>query len=112
MFFSAQTVGFYNSAIHGDNMPADVVEITAEEHAVMLAGQSSGKVIAADADGRPVLQDPPAPTPEQIQQRVNAEARAYLAETDWYVIRLQETGEPVPDDILSERAAVRARVVE
>lgn len=54
----------------------------------------------------------PASTPEQLQQQANAEARAYLASTDWYVIRLQETGEPVPEDILAERAAARARVIE
>ena len=54
----------------------------------------------------------PAPTPEQLQQQANAEARAYLAETDWYVIRLQETDEPVPAEILAERSAARARVIE
>lgn len=42
----------------------------------------------------------------------NTEARAYLAETDWYVIRLQETGQPVPDDVLASRAAARAKVVD
>lgn len=46
------------------------------------------------------------------QARINAEARAYLAGTDWYVTRQQETGVPIPDAILSERAAARARVVE
>lgn len=54
----------------------------------------------------------PQPTPEQMQEQINAEARAYLAETDWYVIRLQETGEPVPADVLADRSAARARVVE
>ena len=52
------------------------------------------------------------PTPEQEQARVNTESRAYLASTDWYVIRQQETGEQVPDEIMAERAAARARVVE
>lgn len=46
------------------------------------------------------------------QAVINAEARAYLAETDWYVIRQQETGEAVPGNVLTERAAARARVVE
>ena len=54
----------------------------------------------------------PPKTAEQLQQQANAEARTYLAETDWYVIRLQETGEPVPEDILAERAAARVRVIE
>ena len=66
MLYSASTGGFYSREIHGDNMPADVVEITAEEHAALLAGQSAGRVIAADAEGRPVLQDQPPPTSEQI----------------------------------------------
>lgn len=112
MFFSASTGGFYATEIHGANMPADVVEITAEKHAALINGQADGKVISADADGRPVLQDPPAPTPEQEQERINVAARAYLASTDWFIIRLQETGEPVPEDVLAERAAARARVVE
>ena len=66
MFYSKSTGGFYDSAIHGDNIPADAVEITTEEHAALLEGQGQGKRIAADADGRPVLQDPPPPTPGQI----------------------------------------------
>ena len=112
MYYSKQTNGFYTPEIHGNNIPADAVEITPEQHAALIDGQSQGKVIAADADGRPVLQDPPPLTAEQLQAQANAEARAYLASTDWYVIRMQETGEPVPDDIIAERAAARARVVE
>lgn len=43
-------------------IPLDAVEITAEAHAALLAGQATGKAIAADAQGRPVLQDrPPLP---------------------------------------------------
>lgn len=41
----------------------------------------------------------------------NTEARAYLASTDWYVIRLQETGQPVPEDVLASRAAAREKVI-
>jgi hypothetical protein len=59
MFYSATTGGFYTAEIHGDNIPADAVEITAEEHAALLDGQRQGKLITADGDGRPVLQDPP-----------------------------------------------------
>lgn len=59
MFYSKQTGGFYTREIHGDNIPADAVEITTEEHAALLAGQGQGKLITADGDGRPVLQDQP-----------------------------------------------------
>ena len=112
MFASKSTRGFYDAAIHGDNMPDDVVEITAEEHAELLDGQSNGKLIDFDEVGRPFLAEPPVPTAEQVQVQANAEARAYLISTDWYVIRLQETGQAVPEDIRTARAEARASVVD
>lgn len=54
---------------------------------------------------------PIAPAPDS-QEAISAQARAYLASTDWYVIRYQETSEPIPPDILIERQAARGRVVE
>ena len=112
MFYSKQTGGFYDEAIHGDNIPSDAVEITTEEHAALLEGQSQGKIIAADKNGKPVLKDPPPPTAEELQAQANAEARAYLASTDWYVVRKAETGTEIPADILAKRQAARDAVVE
>ena len=66
MFYSKSTGGFYTREIHGDNIPADAVEITEAEHAALIEGQSLGKRIVADENGRPILQDPPPPTAEQI----------------------------------------------
>lgn len=65
MFYSPSHAGFYSVAIHGDEIPADAVEISAAEHASLLDGQSQGKRIVADAQGRPVLFDslPPPPVP-------------------------------------------------
>lgn len=34
----------------------------------------------------------------------------FLAETDWYVIRKQETGIDVPKDVLLARAEARAKI--
>ena len=48
----------------------------------------------------------------RIQRETNATAKAYLAETDWYVVRMQETGTAIPQDVLDKRAAARASVVE
>lgn len=62
MHYSPSTGGFYTRDIHGENIPDDAVEVTKSEHAALLAGQSAGKRIAARSDGRPELQDPPAPT--------------------------------------------------
>ena len=72
MFFSALTGGFYTREIHGDNIPDDAVGITTEEHQALLEGQSKGKIISADKNGKPVLKDPPPPTPEQIIAQYDA----------------------------------------
>ena len=63
MLYSVQTGGFYSREIHGDNIPSDAVEITAEQHAALLQGQSEGKVITADENGYPIAIDPPPPAP-------------------------------------------------
>jgi hypothetical protein len=73
MFYAKSTGGFYDRSIHGDAIPADAVEITTEEHAALLDGQSNGKRIVADIDGRPVLADPPAPTLDELKAAKNAE---------------------------------------
>lgn len=78
MFYSATTNGFYDRAIHGNNIPPGSVEITDEQHRALLAGQSAGKRIVADASGRPVLVDPPPPTPEQIIASMTAEVQAHM----------------------------------
>lgn len=72
MFYSQTTRGFYDFELHGDNIPADAVEITSEEHAALLAGQAQGKRITADASGRPVLVDPPAPTLSEMATSAKA----------------------------------------
>jgi hypothetical protein len=43
----------------------------------------------------------------QERDAARAEALAYLAETDWFVTRLAETGKPVPDDVAARRATAR-----
>lgn len=44
------------------------------------------------------------------QNKINYEARKYLNETDWYVIRLNETGTPIPAEVVQLRAEARAKV--
>lgn len=72
MFYSKSTGGFYTRAIHGDAIPSDAVEITIEDHAALLAGQSAGKQISADRNGAPVLTDPPPPSRAQIEATFTA----------------------------------------
>ena len=78
MFYSKQTGGFYTREIHGDNIPADAVEITAEQHAALLTGQSEGKQIQADANGFPTLQDTPPPTQAEIIAQYESALDAHI----------------------------------
>lgn len=39
--------------------------------------------------------------------RIKADALAYLAATDWMVVRQMETGESIPSEITEARAAAR-----
>ena len=41
----------------------------------------------------------------------NAEARQYLSDTDWYIVRQTETGVAVPDEVVTLRAEARLKVV-
>lgn len=73
MLYAKSTSGFYDRAIHGANVPADAVEITAEEHRALLAGESAGKRIVSDAGGNPVLQEAPKATAPQVWERIKSE---------------------------------------
>ena len=44
------------------------------------------------------------------QERINQEALAYLAETDWYITRQTETHAVVPAEVLMKRRAARDSV--
>lgn len=76
MFYAKSTGGFYDAAIHGSNIPADAVEITAALHAELLSAQSIGARIESDANGYPVAVDPPAPTLAATQAAALAEIDA------------------------------------
>ena len=56
-YYSKSTGGFYDSTIHS-GWPDDVIEISATQHAALLAGQSAGQVIIPDKEGKPVLAEP------------------------------------------------------
>lgn len=45
-----------------------------------------------------------------IDEEAAKEALAFLAKTDWYIVRLQETGKPVPEEILDQRAMARLKI--
>lgn len=78
MFYSASAGGFYSTEVHGNNMPGDVVSITAERYQALLVGQTQGKQITAGVSG-PVLTDPAAPVVTVPQSVTRFQARAALS---------------------------------
>ena len=48
---------------------------------------------------------------QERQLKINAESLAYLASTDWYVVRQVEVGVPVTQDILDARQSARDSIV-
>lgn len=74
--FSAGTGGFYTVGIHGDSIPADVVQISAELYAQLIDGQSSGRRIVAGVGGAPELADVPPPSVEELRAQKIAEINA------------------------------------
>jgi len=53
-FYSKSTGGFYDIAIHGTNMPKDVVPVTDEAHADLFNIQAIGGSITPDENGNPI----------------------------------------------------------
>jgi len=69
----------------------------------------AGSVKVTDDEAKAIqLANNPPPDP---QLEINAVARAYLAETDWYVIRLTETGVAIPADVIDQRALSRSAIL-
>lgn len=109
MKFSASTMGFYAPEIHGANIPADAVDVAAKDYSALMSGQQAGKIISADAHGKPVLSDRPAATPEQIAAAVTgARSAAYIKEADPLFFKAQR-GEATMDEWLAKVAEIKAR---
>lgn len=52
---------------------------------------------------------PAADVRADLVKRVKSDAYSILRETDWYVVRRAETGDAVPQAVLTQRAEVRSR---
>lgn len=100
MFASKSTGGFYDSAIHV-SMPRDVVEITAEAHAALMAGQGQGKIIGWGEDGFPLLIEPPMPSFEYFAEVERSWRDVQLASTDGVVARHRDELEASVETTLS-----------
>jgi hypothetical protein len=109
MQYSAQTGGFYDREIHGDAIPADAVDVTAEEYATLMEGQSQGKEIGADENGKPILKDPAAPTKAELIAFAEAQrAAAYRDEADPLFFKYQRD-EATKEEWLAKIDEIKAR---
>lgn len=80
MLYAKSTGGFYKAGFN-THIPSDAVDITDAEWRALIDGQANGKVIAADSNGRPILQDPqvlPPPIPFSVTP-FQAKAALYAA---------------------------------
>lgn len=80
--FSPSKNGFFLVELHGEAVPSDAIDLTAQEHAELLAGQAQGKRIVVGADGRPELADPVLLSPAQLAAKRMAEIKAGLSQID------------------------------
>lgn len=71
-------------------------------------GMAVKSVVIAFEDGRVVEKAQLVPFDALVDPV--SQARLLLADTDWYVIRMMETGTPIPDNILEARSAARATI--
>ncbi len=107
-----QTIGSYEFVISGDvtteaEFNANVSWVSgADSNGTAIFGSKPDAVtwtlVKADMDKQDSFES---------QKTINATAQAYLAETDWYVIRATEGGTAVPSDVTTKRAAERAKIV-
>ncbi|HFK5635018.1 TPA: tail fiber assembly protein [Enterobacter kobei] len=88
-YFSKAELGFYCSEVN-EFIPADAVEISEELYFSLLEGQSTGKVIAANKAGKPVLTDPPEPTAEELVALAEETRTVLMKEANARILPLQD----------------------
>lgn len=81
-FYSQVTGCTYLKAVHGENMPPDVVMITEEVFRSVIGSPAPGK-IRSHVDGLPVLIDPPPATADQLAELERQWRDGELAAVTW-----------------------------
>lgn len=88
-YFSESELGFYCDEVN-ESTPADAVEISEELYFSLLEGQSTGKVIAANKAGIPILTDPPEQTVEELVALAEETKAVLMTETNARILPLQD----------------------
>jgi hypothetical protein len=98
IYFSAALTGFlYESDRaefeNGIGWPADAVEISARWYEYLMAGQTSGKQIAANEYGQPVLTNLPLPTTSELIAGAESQKYALMQTANERIAPLQDAVE-------------------
>ncbi len=98
IYYSKSNQAFYDSTIH-NRLPEDAVEISPEQHAALLAGQSAGQIIMPGKDGKPVLT---LPAPSHLHQWNGKEWTLDKAATSQLLAEAIDNGTKAINDLVDE----------
>lgn len=110
--YSQTTGSTYLVGLHTE-IPADAKPISQERYQEVIANHAPGKIRGHDADGLPILIDPPPPAPPTREQIEASRLRAYadpLTGSDRYfaeAVRLQVAGAPQKEIDTANAAGVQ-----
>jgi len=100
IFYSASTGGFYDSDLHSV-IPDDRVQITKDERAALISGESEGKVIVAGENGGPSLTERLPATSDDLAKLERKWRDGELASVLWLRERHRDQQEVGGDTSLS-----------
>ena len=108
-----QSIGSYEFVISGD--PSTEAEFNSQVKWVSGSDSNGTAIFGSKPDAvtwAKVKADMDKQDAFASQKKINEEARAYLASTDWMAVRAAEGGTAMPADVKTKRAAERAKVVD
>ncbi len=109
-YFSNNTKGFYCKEVHGNNMPADAIEINQNEYNNFFEMQSGGKYDwALNSDTATFTYTEKIPQP-LMQEQAYAQARQALIDTDYMMVA--DTLAEMPTDEQTQLFAYRKYLLE
>lgn len=85
-YYSRTTGTTYLKGVHAE-MPSDAVLIPEDRYLAVIANPDLDKVRSHDADGLPILVDPPPATAEELAEAERKWRDARVAEPEWLVAR-------------------------
>ena len=93
-------LGWYDDEVH-NSIPEPKIEVSEEQHVEAIEKQHN----YVESDGSTKLVEEALTSEQKI-----IEAKVYLSETDWYVIREADSGKEMPGDIKTKRAEARETI--